>query len=598
MPGDSQHSMPGQTGQMIRQMLQKLQAHHRASVSARIAQRSMSTFTLQPEPVPDAARFTVPVAVYPQNPFVGEPEVRGMYAGDIHPGLMNSRVRIIDDAGQTVRPNADDGYLYQPGEPAFVAVNAFYYTTFTLRLFERYAQRSIPWAFGAPRINVNPHVGDQANAFYNEQEQLLGFHTFTVGDSEQYTASSADIVSHETGHAVLDGLRYLYNESFGLGCRAFHESFGDIAAVLVALHDETLMHQAIDMTGGNLHATSFVTEIAEYLTGALQAAESHFTEHTIYLRNAFNTLDDVPFDDLPPVADDPAIQPARQEHSYSRVFTGAFYEVLVSIYDELVRESASPIVALHRARDIAGRLLVSAIELGPVGEMDFSDMARAFLTADQVNFAGRHVPILRRVFAERKILSDEASQSHLDTLAQLPDLQLPDVINNTMTAALYLEETILPALKQPITQQLLPLSTYRNSRGQVYMSFYSSESLSLNGSQYGEYDGSQIEVFGGLTLMFNPDNRLCSLVYRPVTESDRAQIRVMTADLIAQSRVTPVVHDPASSPRPLPGGLWIGKNALEQTGPAKLVTYPVMFDDVPEVADDLRGYLQSWLRGE
>ena len=178
----------------------------------------MSTFTLQPEPAPDVASSTVFVTVYPQNPFVGEPEIRRMLAKEIQPGLTNSRVQVQDSAGVVAEPDNAGHYLYWPGTPEFDQVSAFYYTTFTLRMFERYAHRMIPWSFPTPRITIDPHVGDAANAFYNEQERLLGFHTFDDSAGQKHsTAQSADIVAHEAAHAVLDGLRDLSNESFGWG---------------------------------------------------------------------------------------------------------------------------------------------------------------------------------------------------------------------------------------------------------------------------------------------------------------------------------------------------------------------------------------------
>jgi hypothetical protein len=208
-------------------------------------------------------------------------------------------------------------------------VNAFYFATYTLRMFERYAHRQIPWSFPATRITINPHVGDLANAFYNEHERLLGFHSFASPTGEQQsTAQSADIVAHETAHAVLDGLRDLWNESFGLGARAFHESFSDMAAMLVALHDDSLMRRLLEWTNGNLKTSNFISEVAEQLTEALNNSP-HFNERSIYLRNGFNTLTNKPFDELNYVPTDPQTDLGRQEHNFSRLFTGAFYDIWV-----------------------------------------------------------------------------------------------------------------------------------------------------------------------------------------------------------------------------------------------------------------------------
>ena len=47
-----------------------------------------------------------------------------------------------------------------------------------------------------------------------------------------YTCLSADIVNHEFGHAVLDGIRPLFNESSHPQTAAFHEFMGDLTAIL------------------------------------------------------------------------------------------------------------------------------------------------------------------------------------------------------------------------------------------------------------------------------------------------------------------------------------------------------------------------------
>ncbi|MGB1285865.1 MAG: hypothetical protein ACPG7F_04965 [Aggregatilineales bacterium] len=583
--------------QYVRKMLNRLQQHQRVSIAARVAQRSMSTFSLQPEPVPEESAGFVQVIVYPQNPFVGEAQVRRMSRRDIQSGLMNSRLRVQDSRGIHIMPDDDGNYLYLPGDPRFDAVNAFYYATYTLRMFERYAYRAIPWAFNAPRIMIDPHAGDQANAFYNEQAQLLGFHTFTVKGIEHSTAASADIVSHEAGHAVLDGLRYLYNETFSLGGRAFHESFGDMAAVLVALHDESLVHQVVTLAEGNLRGTNFISEIAEYLIKTLKD-DDYFDEHTIYLRNAVNTLTNRPFDDLDFIAANPGEELSRQEHNYSRLFTGAFYDILTGIYEHFREHTPMPdIVALHQARDAAGRLLVCAIELGPAGELSFADMARAFLTADVVKYEGVHTDLIKTVFANRQILTVEAADAHLASLENLPAIQLPDVINTSLAATQFLEDVLVQALDLPDDHGLTPLSVYRNAIGQVYMSYFQTETVQFDGEGFESVDKPSLDIFGGLTLMFDHNTQLRSVVYRPINDEDRRQLQVIIADLIRFRLITPELLAPQQISRPFPKGLHLSADETPVPEGAKLVRYPVMFDNVPDDVQNLGEHLQNWEPG-
>ena len=73
--------------------------------------------------------------------------------------------------------------------------------------------RSIPWAFEGNRLIVVPHAGYGENAFYDRDSKSLQFYYFGSDGETVYTCLSTDIVNHEFGHAVLDGMRPLFNES-------------------------------------------------------------------------------------------------------------------------------------------------------------------------------------------------------------------------------------------------------------------------------------------------------------------------------------------------------------------------------------------------
>lgn len=576
------------------QVLRKLQQHIRSNIPAVMAQRATSSFSLQEEPIPHQVTDAVFVVVYPQNPFVGEPEVRVMYGEDIRKGLVNSRVQVHDSGGVLALPDEDGNYIYSPGEPEFDQVNAFYYTTLTLRMYERYAQRQIPWSFPTARITIDPHAGTSANAYYNEQEQLLGFHSYrTHNNTMRSTAQSADIVSHEAAHAVLDGLRDLYNESFGLGARAFHESFGDITAVLVALHDDSLIRRVLEWTEGDLHMSNFISELAEHLTDELLNSD-HLQAHSIYLRNAMNRFMKVPFEDLQPFANNPATELARNEHNYSRLFTGAIYDILIEIYERFREKNLPQFVALHQARDIVGYLLINAIELGPVGELNFADMARAMLSADLIIYNSRYHAIIRVVFAKRQILSREEADAHRASLLNLPDIRLPKSINNALSSAQFLENDVIPQLNLPISEELIPLSAYRNADGQAYLTYFYSEKTALEGTQYGIHNGAHVDIFGGLTLMFDKYDRLRSLCYRPVTQTDIDQVRILIAELISTNRIVNQLYPPDTHFITTPDGLMIAGEPLGKAEGNKLVKYPVIFDEISYDMLDIQESLEHW----
>jgi len=588
--------------------LRRLQEQNRSDIPAIMTQKAMSSFTLHEEPAPEATHSFVNVVIYPQDPFVSEPEVRPMNRSDIGPDLVNARVRIQDSIVKPAKPDAQGNYMYWPGTPEFDQVNSFYYATFTLRMYERYAHRALPWSFPVPRIAVNPHVGEGSNAFYNEQDRLLGFNSFQVNGEFIFAAQSADVVSHETAHAVLDGLRDLYNESFGLGPTAFHESFGDMSAVLVALHDDSLVKRLLIWSKGDLRLDNFITAVAEQIVDRLKNQAGHIHGRTVYLRNALNDLVYKPFDELPYLPDNPQVELGREMHNYSRLLTGAFYDILVGIYEKL---RARPVdrLAIHRTRDIVGYMLICAVELGPVGELDFSDMAKAFLAADHMMYDGKHVDILKNAFQKRGILSIVDADTFLSGLGQLPDLRLPDSIDSALAAALFLEEKITPALKLSPELELVPMSAYRNAQGYAYLTYFSHRRISLDGAQYREFNGSHVDVFGGLTLAFDKTGKLSSVFLRTVTDEDVRQIGISTAELIQEGRIVAGAQiSGVALNKPLhllpghPKGLWLAKPPLleEPTTPSavasKLVKFPVIFDRLRQPVPDFMSYLAAWRR--
>jgi hypothetical protein len=478
-------------------------------------------------------------------------------------------------------------------------------------MFERYARRPLPWSFPAARLDVDPHVGIGTNAYYSESERLLGFQGFERNGQQFVAAQSADVVSHETAHAVLDGLRDLYNESFGLGAMSFHESFGDMAAVLVALYDDSLISTLLGITKGDLTLNNFIASLAEMMAHLDHPTEAHVQEHTLYLRNAINDFKALPFDAMQYRVANYDTELARESHNYSRLFTGAFYEILLGVYDQL-RQSTSPRIAIHRTRDVMGRLLIHAVELGPVGEFDFSDMARAFVTAEEYVYDGSYHAVLERVFDRRMILARDQTAAHLESLNRLPHVALPKTMNSALASAQFLERELIPTLELPADADLTPFSAYRNGDGTAFLTYWCTRRLTLKGAEYKQFDGAHIDALGGLTVMFGADGRLRSVVYRPVTDIDVAQISVMTRDLIDLGLIADPLAIGGGAREPLymddperkPKGLWIPElpadlppldQPMQAPQPSRIVKLPVIFDAIPTKLSSLHDYLSKWI---
>lgn len=572
-------------------LLRRLQEQNESDAPVNIARKAATTFTLQPESQPEAGQGFVNVSVYPQDPFVSEPAVRQMTASYINPGLINARFQLRDLVASAAEPDEQGNYMFWPGQPQFDQVNSFYYATFTLRMYERYAGRVLPWAFQQQHLLVDPHAGVGGNAYYSELDQLLAFNGFQDGADLIQSSQSADIVSHETAHAILDGMRDFYNESFGLGSNAFHESFGDMTAILVALHDDSLIKRLLEWTKGDLRIDNFITAVAEQVTNRLQARGETISGRTVYLRNALNKFTDVPFDQLPFTSNEPDLELSREKHNYSRLFTGAFYDILAAVYEKL-RKTPADRMAIHACRDIVGNLLTTAVELGPVCELTFADIAKAFLAADDLLHDGKYTEMLIEVFDRRKILAAADARNFCETLVDLPKMEAPTEIESLDAASAYLNNHVLPVLQLPANVTLTPMAAYRNTSNHVFMTFATTRRVNLQGEQYLTYNGSHIDIFGGLTLAFDASGRLRSLCLRLVSDEDVRQIEILTADLIKRGQVTPLTAESVLQVAPTPAAFDVSRNFDIDL----LLKNPIMIDKLPAYVSDLLGYLIAWMR--
>lgn len=495
-------------------------------------QRAALQFDLNGEPLPPAWRGLVHVSIYPQDPFVDEPVIRTMPASDMRAGLSNDRFRVRDSTHPLAQPTVRGDYVFSPKEPAFDQVNVLYYANLTLRMCEYYARRPLPWVFGAGPLILDPCAGTtHANAYYDEGQRMVAFFNSKSRGKEIRSAQSSDIVSHEVGHAILDGLRDLLNGSFSFGPEAFHEAFCDTMAILVALHDNGLIERLIQLTDGNLRVSSFLPHLAEQLAHSRwRKQRGPRSEPVFYLRSALNDFTAASFDDLPYLPKNLVTELGREAHSYSRVYTGALYDILVSIYESLKKQRWSPSVALGMARDIVGGLLIRSVELGPVGESSLEDFAWSMLAADRLFFNAAYGAIIQREMLKRKILTRRQLSGFTERASQTPPLVLPETVVDVESAQQFIH-THRGVLGLPSGVEFFAQAGYRDGQGNRFLTCFSPTPLKL-GAQHGKYAGQTVQLFGGLSLMFGPDRCLRHMCFRPVTQEDFDQATAQIADML------------------------------------------------------------------
>jgi hypothetical protein len=261
-------------------------------------------------------------------------------------------------------------------------------------------------------LQVIARAGKMFNAYYDRSALRFFYDADPVSHKMVFTSEASPVITHELGHAILDAIRPDLWGSATFEGFAFHEAFGDCNAILhIMLYDEILNH-AQASTGGNLRQSNVISQLAVEMGTAIAHLQGR---QPGALRDAVNSFVWVAPESLPRVAAPEAL--AQEPHSFSRVWTGTFYEIFVNIYERL-RANSDPLSAMKIARDVCADYLFGAVAMAPAVPRFFESVATAMLAVD-ASRGGPYADILRTVFANRHIIGV--------TLRALSDTKINDL---------------------------------------------------------------------------------------------------------------------------------------------------------------------------
>jgi len=383
-------------------------------------------------PVPSPIPIPIPVLVGPrvlvwkQDPTVGEIGIRKAFIRTpVSTGPKDAR--IIVDGVPMVAPNALGDFIQTPGTAQFDAVHTFSVVRMTLTMYQRALAAgatlaSLPWEWNGlantDPIKVAPHHSNMMNAFYMRSQKLLAFGFFAKpGPAPQptiFTCRSLDIVSHECGHAILDGLKpHWIDGGAPPQTGALHESFGDLTAIFLALSQFDQIEAIIAQTKANLHDKTFLSDLAEEFGLALGRTNG--------LRNADNDLK--------------LSQVGTEVHSLSQVFTGAMYDILADIFAherKAVRDDAR---TLYESAACLQSLLLRGIIQAPTTNATFTDVANKMLTVTATDVASGRLSaaqgtayrsFIRNRFAVREIILSPVPLTDMAAFTQHLQSEVPE----------------------------------------------------------------------------------------------------------------------------------------------------------------------------
>ncbi len=372
-----------------------------------------------PIPIPTPVLTGPRVLVWKQDPTVGEIGIRKAFINTlVSTGPKDTRITIT--GLPVLAPNALGDFIQAPGTPEFDAVHTFAVVRMTLTMYQRAlavgnALATLPWQWNvAPNtdpITVAPRHSNMMNAYYMRSSKLLAFGFFPKPGAPApqptiFTCRSLDIVSHECGHAILDGLKPQWLTSGATPqTGGLHESFGDLTAVFLALSQFDQVEAIISQTKSNLHDKTFLSDLAEEFGLALGRPNG--------LRNADNDLK--------------LSEVGTEVHSLSQVFTGAIYDVLADIFAFERKAVHDDALTLYDRAAYLQSLLLRGIVQAPAANATFTDVANRMLATTATDAASGRITaaqatayrnFIRNRFSVREIVLSPAPMRDMAALAQ------------------------------------------------------------------------------------------------------------------------------------------------------------------------------------
>lgn len=279
-----------------------------------------------------------------------------------------------------------------------------YYTLIqSLNLVNKFLNAKVTsWAINK-NIFVHPRAGKQFNAFYDRKSLKFFWNIDPVTKKEVYTSNSTDIISHEIGHAVLDMLRPDFYNVQAMEIWAFHESFGDIHSVINTLQHDIVIDRILDETNNDLRKSNIASKLAEEMGTAIYHITNGKMGHTVgLLRDMVNTFTYTEPEKLTKMGFD--YQITAEPHSFSRIFSGAWYDILIGMY-EYFKEILTPKEALIKARDTLSAYTYKAVTIVPNTIRFYDAMAKAILMIDKAN-EYKFNTLINECFIKRNILKE------------------------------------------------------------------------------------------------------------------------------------------------------------------------------------------------
>jgi hypothetical protein len=250
---------------------------------------------------------------------------------------------------------------------------------------------------------VITRAGKDINAFYDRGSLKFFFFEDSTVSKTIFACDSRSVVCHEFGHAFLDIIRPDLWSVQASEVWAFHEAFGDIVSIIENLQHKELIQFALEETNGDLFKSNILSRLAaEMGIGVFNLSEKDEGFLPNCLRDSSIFYEYKIPEKLPTKGKDNEI--INECHSFGRIFSSAFYEMVLSIYQANKKNGMSDLEALEKSRDICTSYLIEAVMSVPVTVRFFSAVVKMILQIDRKNNS-QYQEIINNIFVKRKIVA-------------------------------------------------------------------------------------------------------------------------------------------------------------------------------------------------
>ena len=253
------------------------------------------------------------------------------------------------------------------------------------------------------RLRIYPHAVREANAYYDPDRValLLGYFPIEGPDvggnlpgGMAFASLSYDIITHETTHALLDGLHRYLMEPSNPHVLAFHEAIADAVAVFQHFSHPEVLTRQIRSTQGNLERESMLGVLARQFGEAMHQRGA--------LRQYLGEKKDGGrWEPIKP--DSQAIRREKEPHGLGAILVAALFRAFVKIYNNRVADlrriatgGTGVLPVGEISQDLGNRMAaeaskaarhmltmcIRALDYIPPFDLTFGEYLRALVTAD------------------------------------------------------------------------------------------------------------------------------------------------------------------------------------------------------------------------